>query len=123
MIEKERKLGIDEKSLSKLRKALQKEQNLIAQQKSDEEWEAHKKKEADDIDAKVRENIQLEKEAGKRRADGGTFGSAKAAQTILNATKQTPMVMQQKLTNKMLAKIQLTLKKQREESAVQGAVA
>tara|TARA_B100000519_G_scaffold129294_1_gene111645 strand:+ start:9243 stop:11456 length:2214 start_codon:yes stop_codon:yes gene_type:complete len=77
----------------------------------------------DEINKQALKIAKEDEKAGKRRADGGTFGSAKAAETILNASKQTPMIAQQKVTNKMLAKIQLTLQKQREESAVQGAVA
>lgn len=76
-----------------------------------------------EINEQVLKNAKDEKEANKKRADGGTFGSAKAAETIMKASRQTPMVSQQKITNKTLAKMQLLMKKQQEQAALQGAIA
>ena len=126
VLNRQRKLGIDESQLKKLRSLLELEESVAKTKKATDVIQADKKRREEqqksELESQIESNMSAEKNATGRRADGGTFGSAKAAETILNASKQTPMVSQQKLTNKMLAKIQLTLKKERSDAFVQGEV-
>lgn len=126
IVNQHRKLGIDDTQLAKLRSLLEKEQEVIKQKQAAKEREdafaAKKAQWESDVESQMRSSVESDKEANKRRADGGTFGSAKAAETIMKASRQSAVVVQQKITNKTLAKMQIILQRNQEFDAQQGAI-